>query len=462
MKNEDCKKLKLKIDGMTCSSCEVLIENEFKKIPGVEKVYVHASSGKADVYCSCELDLSQFKDSVKSHGYEVAYWGQEAPLHHSGGKNSTQDYLQIGSIFFLLVTLYLVVKEAGLLPTGFGIKENMSLPFAFVIGLVAAVSSCLAVVGGLLLSVAAKYNEAFPHLSGFQKFKPHLYFNIGRVISYGVFGGLVGLMGSTLTLSPRINGVLVILVSIVMISLGLHLLKLFPGFTRFQPKMPKFIAHRIYAMADGNSKGTPFVLGGLTFFLPCGFTQALQLYVLTQGDWLSGALTMLMFSLGTLPGLLSLSAVSSFANGGFQKIFLRFAGALVILLGAFNLNSGLALTGANINLASAFQSEEKSGVESAVLAEVVGGKQVVKMEFEDYQYSPGNFTVKVGVPVEWQIDGSGAAGCAQVITVPKLNITEYLSPDEVTIINFTPEEVGKISFNCSMGMLIPGIFNVVE
>mgnify|MGYP001592439480 FL=1 len=42
MKNEDCKKLKLKIDGMTCSSCEVLIENEFKKIPGVEKVYVHA------------------------------------------------------------------------------------------------------------------------------------------------------------------------------------------------------------------------------------------------------------------------------------------------------------------------------------------------------------------------------------------------------------------------------------
>ncbi len=114
MNHEKSKKLKLKIDGMTCSSCEVLIESEFKKIPGVEKVFVHAPSGKADVYCSCEPDLSQFKDSVKSHGYEVSHWGEEAgqgsPSHHSGKKNSTQDYLQIGSIFFLLVTLYLVLK----------------------------------------------------------------------------------------------------------------------------------------------------------------------------------------------------------------------------------------------------------------------------------------------------------------------------------------------------------------
>ena len=463
MNNENCKKLKLKIDGMTCSSCEVLIENAFKKIPGVERAYVHAASGKADVYCSEDPGLTQLQDSVSGHGYKVAYWEQEPVVATPIEGNSKEDYLQIGSIFFFLMTLYLVFKQSGILPSGVGVTENMSLGFAFVIGLVAAVSSCLAVVGGLLLSVAAKYNEAFPHLTGFQRFKPHLFFNIGRVVSYTVLGGLVGLFGSTLTLSPRVNGVLVILVSIVMISLGFRLLKLFPGLTRFQPKMPKFFAHRIYAMAEGNSKSTPFVLGGLTFFLPCGFTQALQLYVLTQGDWLTGALTMLMFSLGTLPGLLSLSAVSSFAKGGVQKLFLKFAGALVILLGAFNLNNGFALTGLNIDLVSAFQGDGNTSVQSeAVLPEIVDGKQVVEMEFEDYQYSPNKFTVKAGIPVEWRVDGSGAVGCAQVLVIPKLNVVEYLSPDEITVINFTPEEPGKLSFNCSMGMLIPGAFNVVE
>ena len=469
-------KLKLKISGMTCSSCEVLIENEFSKISGVEKVFVHQGSGKADVYCSGEPRLDQFQKAVEPHGYQVAYCGELAHSMPTVHQNTKDDYLQIGSIFLFLVTLYLFLKQMQLIPQGLSISENMSLGFIFLIGLVAAVSSCIAVVGGVLLAASAKYSEMNPHLTGLQKFKPHIYFNLGRIVSYTVLGGVVGLLGSTLTLSSRVNGVLILLVSIVMILLGFQLLKLFPSLGRFQPKMPKFIARFLYArlwrvMAEGKSKSTPFVLGGFTFFLPCGFTQALQLYVLTQGDWLTGALTMLMFSLGTLPALLSLSTVTSFAKGEGQKFLLKFAGVMVILIGTFNINNGLVLTGIRIGQAAAIQDESKTEVvvqetvtseTSLQSVEIVDGKQIVEMAIEGFSYSPSEFTVQVGIPVEWRVDGSGARGCASSLIMSKLNIAEYLSPTKITLVSFIPEEVGTLSFNCSMGMMTPGRFNVVE
>ena len=82
-----------------------------------------------------------------------------------------------------------------------------------------------------------------------------------------------------------------------------------------------------------------------TFFFPCGFTQALQLYVLSQASATTGALTMLVFALGTLPALLSLSAVTSFARGAVQRYLLKFAGALLILLSLVNIQYGLVLSG---------------------------------------------------------------------------------------------------------------------
>jgi hypothetical protein len=60
---------------------------------------------------------------------------------------------------------------------------------------------------------------------------------------------------------------------------------------------------------------------------------------------------MLAFSLGTLPALLSLSAVSSFATGAFQRRFLTLAGAAVIVLGLLNIQYGLELTSGNLSSA---------------------------------------------------------------------------------------------------------------
>jgi sulfite exporter TauE/SafE len=405
-------------------------------------------------------------------------------------KNTPRDYAEIGAAFVVLVGILLVLNQLDFLPQRFGVSDDMSYALVFVIGLVASISTCMAVTGGLLVAVAAKYNEASASLTSSQRMKPLVYFNAGRVVSYTLLGGAIGALGSALTLSPQINGILTIAASAVMILLGLQMLKLLPSLTRFIPTMPKALSHRIHDFAEQETKGGAFALGAATFFLPCGFTQALQLYVLAKGSFATGALTMLAFSVGTLPALMSLSAASSFATGAFQKRFLKIAGVAVVVLGFLNIQYGLVLTSSDMSAASVVTKAEPSKIapknqaavptkpiaeyQPAPSKQVAAGqqtapmeqaareqpaaptKQIAVMRIVGFDYIPNRFTVTQGVPVEWRIDASEAAGCGRVLIAPKLGVRKLLSSNSSTIISFTPEETGEFGFNCGMGMMTPG------
>jgi uncharacterized protein len=443
-------KLKVKITGMHCASCEVLIERRFKKVPGVEKVRVR--QGEADIVYSQKPSLQQLNHAVEKDGYSVHAYSAST----LDRKNTKRDYAEIGALFLVLIAVYFLLKQFSLIPE-VGLTDNMSYGFIFIIGLIAATSTCLAVSGGLLLAVAAKYSEAHPNLSGTKKFKPHIFFNIGRIVSYTVFGALLGALGSLFMFSSGVSGIITVVVSIVMIFIGLQMLNLFPA--KFSVKMPKFIAHRVYdEITKEYRPSAPFFLGATTFFLPCGFTQALQLYVLTTGDWVTGALTMLVFSLGTAPSLIGLGAVTSFTKGSFHKHFLRFAAVLVILLGVFSLGSGMNLLDSGdsslpVNAGTGSVAQDPN-------VQLIDGKQVVNMRIDGFNYYPSQFTVEAGKPVEWNVDASKAAGCGKVLIADKIGVREYIQGTKT--IRFTPTQPGTISFTCSMGMMTPGAkFTVV-
>src|SRR5262245_24231755 len=114
--------------------------------------------------------------------------------------NTSRDYLEIGAAFLFIVAVLMTLGHFDLLPSQFGVSDTMSYGLIFVIGLVASVSSCIAVTGGLLVAVAAKYNEATADLTPGQRIKPHIYFNAGRILSYTVLGGAIGALGSALML----------------------------------------------------------------------------------------------------------------------------------------------------------------------------------------------------------------------------------------------------------------------
>lgn len=453
------KKTTVRIAGMHCGSCELLIETKLTKVSGIEKVVVNRHSNTAVIYSTKQPDLAVLNNAVCEHGYTIS--STDSKTQKETTQTLAQRFSKYTETFFLFVIValvFLILKELNLFPK-LGITENMSLGVVFVIGLVAAMSTCIAVTGGLLVAIAAKYNELHPNLNGIQRLKPHLYFNVGRILSYTIFGGVVGALGSVITLSPFGNGILTILASLFMLLLGLQMLKLFPSLGRFQPKIPNLFGKKILSLSSPRSKAGPFALGALTFFLPCGFTQALQIYVLSQGSWSQGALIMLTFSLGTLPALLSLGTISSFAKGAFQNYFIKVAGVIVVLLGIFNVNNGLTLTGFYTQAFFPSQAQVSSDDQNV---QIVNGKQIVKMKIVDYEYTPSRFTVYQGVPVEWEIDASQAAPCGQMVTIPRLGINEYIPAKTPKTVTFVPKDTGSYPFNCSMGMMTRGAqFTVV-
>jgi sulfite exporter TauE/SafE/copper chaperone CopZ len=451
--NQQTSTLTVKVHGMHCVNCQVLVERRFKQIPQVSRVNVDHITGNAEIVHSGTLDVGALQNAVQDDGYTVSAWGEE----NSGAlfKGAKSEYLQIGAAFLIVAGVFFALKEFDFVPRTPGISDNMGYGLVFLIGLVASVSSCMAVTGGLLVALAARYNDANKQLTGTERLQPHIYFNVGRIVSYTLFGGAIGAIGSAMTLSPEINGVLIFLASAVMIVLGLKMLNLFPSLGQFQPTMPKFLAHKIHDLASRGSKKGAFALGASTFFLPCGFTQSLQLYALSKGSITVGALTMLAFALGTLPALFSLSAISSFAQGSFQRYFVKVAGVAVVFLALVNIQYGFVLTGSDFSGGTKSAPLSADMKQEKVSDAKVDEAQIVNMKVVGLDYIPNRFTVKQGVPVEWRIDAKEADGCARVLLAPKLGIRKFLFADLPNTVTFTPQSAGEFSFNCGMGMMTP-------
>jgi uncharacterized protein len=156
--------------------------------------------------------------------------------------------------------------------------------------------------------------------------------------------------------------------------------------------------------------------------------------------------------LGTLPALVSLSALSSFATGRVQAAFLKIAGASVIVLGLLNIQFGFVQAGTGYTPITPFATAQADSTPASTPARQV---QVVEMTISGFDYRPNRFTVKAGVPVEWRIDGRDAEGCGRILVARGINLVKFLASDKTEVITFTPQRPGEIAFNCSMGMMTP-------
>ena len=167
----------------------------------------------------------------------------------------------------------------------------------------------------------------------------------GRLAAFLVLGGVIGLLGSAFRLESTGTFVLDVIVALFMVAVGVSLLDVFGWANRFQPSMPGFVSKRALGATSLTNNLAPAMIGGATFFLPCGFTQSMQVYAVSTGSLVTGGLTMFFFALGTLPvlGLLSFTSFAIRARG--QSVFFKSVGLLVILFAAFNVANGLAAIG---------------------------------------------------------------------------------------------------------------------
>lgn len=444
---------KIHIKGMHCRSCEILIEEELKKIKGVKDVSVSHTKGTADISFEDTLNNFDVKCAVENAGYCI---GENVKLPFIS--RNKKDYIELGIAFFIATTLYVVASKLGLFELAGSVKGSYSsLPVVFIIGITAGISTCMALVGGLVLGMSAKFSAQNPAASGIDKFVPHVYFNLGRIISYTIFGGIIGFAGSFFQLSSSVLGLLTIAVGLVMLLLGSQLIDIFPFLKTISFTLPKSL-HKLLGIKEKTnaeySNKNAAALGASTFFLPCGFTQAMQLYAISTGSPLQGALTLGVFALGTTPGILGIGGLTSIVKGGTSKLFFKTAGVIVMLLALFNVSNGLNLLGVK----TVFADTKTESLDKNV--KIVNGVQVVKMTQKTNGYSPNKFTIKKGIPVRWIVTSESIYSCASSIVSQQLGIRASLKLGE-NVFEFTPTQTGTIRFSCSMGMYT-GQFNVVD
>ena len=406
--------------GMHCKSCESAIEFEVNELKGIFKVRAnHKESNVMIMYNDKICDEIEIKKAIRNAGYSTS-------------KNSLSTFLGLG----LMVVLMLFLSSNSII--GYdtnSLLKNASFFMLFIVGVLSSLH-CVGMCGGIMLTQTLDKDNLLT--SKKTSFNIALKYNIGRVISYTLLGGIIGALGSIFSVSMKMQGFIQIIAALFMIVAGLNMfgIKLFKSANISIPFLKK--------SCNKNSKN-PFVVGILNGFMPCGPLQTIQLYALGTGSFVMGALSMFMFSIGTVPLMLGFGYISSRLSKRLSNNIFKYSGIFIIILGLSIGQRGLALTGFNIPILSNISQS------SYDLAPVVDGYQEVAITANRYGYKPSSNLIKGDVPVKLTIKAEELTSCNNVMYFPQYDQHIDLGKGDV-VAEINPNG-SDISFTCWMGMI---------
>ncbi|HKC04389.1 MAG TPA: sulfite exporter TauE/SafE family protein [Patescibacteria group bacterium] len=327
---------------------------------------------------------------------------------------------------------------------------------AFITGLTSGGISCFAVQGGLLTSAIASNEEI--EVSRSLKAKALIIFLGSKLAAYAVLGFILGSLGSSLNISPKIQGYLLIFVGIYMLLTAARLLNIHPIFRYFEIAPPKFILRMMRNQAQAKSFFTPMILGTMTVFIPCGVTQAMMLLAIASGSALLGAGIMFFFVLGTTPVFFAIGYAATELMK--KKIFNIVAAVAIAIIGILSINSGQILRG-SVHTLQNYWTVLIGKDSQGRIAIFEGGFQEATIEVKSNGYTSDTDTLKLGVPVKLVLNSHGVRSCAKSFVIPSLSLFKILPEDGSEVLEFTPNKKGLLTYACGMGMYT-GSFNVVE
>ncbi|MDD5527669.1 MAG: sulfite exporter TauE/SafE family protein [Patescibacteria group bacterium] len=443
-------KVTFNISGLHCSSCKTLVEAEIGGMPGVKKIIVDFQTNRAGVkYDETVTDLDKIFSKIK----ELGYTPELLDITATGKKPFNQSWIWAGIFVVIFVAGYFLIQILGGWEIMAGLNDkNISLGLIFLIGLLASFH-CVGMCGGFIMaySTTAIKNEKLPCLPAGRKVKNyrlHIQYNLGRFISYTIIGGILGGFGSFFGVNPNFSGTLLLLAGTFMVLMGLGLATEIKWLDKIKLQTPEFIAKIIFKNRREREPKGPFVIGLLTGFMPCGPLQAMQLYALSTGSWLSGALSMAVYSLGTIPLLFGFGSFVSLLTASRMKQLLKISGIIVIILGLFTFGRALSNFGL---LGSAAAKTSPTPVETSQPTSA----QTAEMTVGYSGYQPNAIYIKKGAPVHWIIHHPRPTGCTDAIIL--YNGSEQIQKNLIsgdTIIDFTPAAgASEIKFSCGMRMV---------
>ncbi|MGN0772565.1 MAG: sulfite exporter TauE/SafE family protein [Candidatus Ventricola sp.] len=420
----------LRIRGMFCPHCEETIQKALMSVPGVLSAEVSWEEERAVVcYDPEKADASVLETCIEEAGYEVA--------------SSGETKLQIASVLVLLLALTVIAHRLGLAQVfSFFPRAEASLGIGalFVTGLLTSVH-CIAMCGGINLtqSVAAASGRR-------SILRANALYQCGRVLSYTLVGAAAGSIGRVLSFGGAMKGAVAVVAGLAMLVMALNMLGVFRILRKL--RLPAALRPNLLKRAGG---GSSFVIGLLNGLMPCGPLQAMQIYALSTGSAVRGALSMLSFSLGTVPLMLGFGLISGKLNRKYRRVMLTVSAMLIFVMGLNMAGNGLALCGVSMP-------QRSEG--SVVTAMQEGDRQTLRTEI-DYGSYP-SVRVRAGVPVDWTIivpEGK-LNGCNGELRLPAYDLDIVLKEGENRV-SFLPEEAGRFPYSCWMGM-IQGTIEVTD
>jgi sulfite exporter TauE/SafE/copper chaperone CopZ len=447
---------------MTCASCEVRINKAVGKIPGVVSVKASAKHGRVEIGWAKNPNPGAVAATLAKSGYSVGKPRWLSTNIH------VWDTFVISAVVVGL--LYALANATGLLKlsTGSGDLKTGGLVVVLLLGLAAGISTCMAMTGGLVLAVSAAnvahlartQPDATP--TAIQRLRPIIMFIGGRIVGFTVLGGVLGLIGGSFTIPTPLLAGLMAVVAVVMLILGLRLTEVSPRIAGWTPTLPPGLSQKLHLDDQANSGYSNMrtaILGAATFFLPCGFTQAAQLFALSTGSPAYAAGIMGAFAIGTAPGLLVLGGLPELLPTRHRTTLLRGLGVLVLGFALINVSAAARLSG--IDLTSVFP--RPGGAVASTISNnvtVSAQYQTIAMTQDGGGYAPSRSVVYAGVPIRWEVNSTDAQTCAAFLRAPGIGVAVSLNPGKNTI-EIPAQQPGQINFSCSMGMY-GGSISVIE
>lgn len=414
-------KVYVKIEGISCSHCldtietNLLIEKNIIKVEFQKNIAIIEYVGK--------LEKKKIIKLINSLGYltQESYISDDISL--LSDKVKPVEIIII--LLIIILVFYLLNKIIGfnifnVIPT---IDENITYGMLFVTGLLTSIH-CVSMCGAInLLTVINKTTK--------RSYKKPILYNLGRLISYTALGGIVGLIGSVLTVNKTVTGIIILLAAIVMFLMALAMLGLIPL------KKLKLIRHKTVT-------ANPLIIGLLNGLMPCGPLQAMQVYALSTASPIKGAISMFLFCLGTIPLMLGTGLFLNKLTGKWKIIVNKIATCLILILSVVMLNQALLYL--NIDL---FKNNDDSTYQKAILKETY---QEVKINVSYGNYQ--DIIIQKDIPVKLiiHVDEDKLTGCNNEIYLAKYKIKKKLKVGD-NIIEFTPTKEETLTYTCYMNMI---------
>ena len=436
----------LSVAGMTCTSCERRIAKALTALPGVISASASARKGSASLIITSQASRASIDKAIVALGYRLgrAQWLNRDPqVWGSAGMAA------------VLVALLVWVVGVGDLTGRLGDLSTGGLLLVLALGLAAGVSTCMAMVGGIVLAIsasAAGRSTAKGTVARTSAWQVNLTFQAGRIVGFGLLGVALGALGGSAVMPQPVVVALMITVAITMLLVGVRLAELSPRVAGWSPTIPAAVGDRLGLTGDipARRNAGVAVAGAATFFLPCGFTQAVQLYAFSTGSPRAAGAIMATFAIGTAPALLALAGAPTLFKGKQKVAMLRALGVVVVGFAVINATSALRLAGVDFSVVNFTAGASAPQAVSANVT-LTAIDQTINTEQHGSGYAPAETVIYAGRPTRWIMTSTAPFSCAASLSSPDLGLQGVLAQGR-NVIELPKLSAGTYNYSCSMGM----------